>query len=345
MKTFNIGLDIAIISQVVVGEMVGRCDRKYTNVAELAEATEYSICFYENEKYITDFQNSKAGLILVPKSIDITPATDQVFYKVEKPYLSFMTLVSYWLSIDGKAEKKSISPQASISPTARISDDVHISPFAVICDDVSIGEGSFIGAHCVIMSGAQIGKSCKIYPHVTIYSDCKVGDSCIVHAGAVIGADGFGFINHDGIQIKVPQIGNVIIGDDVEIGANTTIDRSTLGTTLIEKNTKIDNLVQIGHNCRVEAHSILCSQVGLAGHSHIGKWVYLAGQVGVSGHLKIEDHTLVGAQSGVANALPTGKYFGSPAISAYEQKKIYASLKDLPAVVRYVKKIIKKDNE
>jgi UDP-3-O-[3-hydroxymyristoyl] glucosamine N-acyltransferase len=255
-----------------------------------------------------------------------------------------MYLVSKWLELQEKERVFTISPKATIDPTAQIGENVHIGVNAVIEDNVCIGDGTYIGANCVICSGTRIGSFCKIYPNVTIYSDCIIGKKAIIHSGAVIGADGFGFIPINENQIKVPQVGNVVIEDDVEIGANTCIDRSTIGTTLIKTNTKIDNLVQVGHNCQIDEHSILCSQVGLAGSTHIGKSVYLAGQVGVAGHLKIDDNTMVGAQSGVPSSLPTGKYFGSPAISAFEQKKIVSVMKDLPSVVRYIKKMMKEDS-
>jgi len=348
MKIFKNEIDLKFIKQQIAEQIgvtidVTSTDRSFTNVSDLREANERSICFYESERYIDDFRASNAGLILVPKVIDCKPKENQVLLTVDKPYFLFMWLVSRWLELDNQASEKSISPLASIHPSAKIGQNVNIAPYVVIEEGVEIGDNTCIGSHTVILTGSKIGHSCKVYPNVVIYHDCKIGDKAIIHSGAVIGADGFGFLPLNGVQIKVPQVGNVVIEDDVEIGANTCIDRSTIGTTLIKTNAKIDNLVQIGHNSRVDEHSVLCSQVGLAGSTHIGKSVYLAGQVGVAGHLKIDDDTLVGAQSGVPASLPTGKYFGSPAISAFEQKKIVGSLKDLPSVVRFVKKMMKEE--
>ena len=304
----------------------------FDNVSELLEANRKSICFYENEKYLKDFQQSKAGLILITGSSCITESS--YFLKVSKPYLAFMTLVSWWLQEDITNSKREISNRASIHKTAKIGANVQIDDFVVIEEDVIIGDNTCISVGSVIMKKTKIGKNCKIFPNVVVYENCIIGDNVIIHSSSVIGADGFGFLEINGSHVKIPQVGNVVIENDVEIGANTCIDRATIGTTLVKTNTKIDNLVQIGHNCTVEESSILCSQVGLAGNTFIGRKVYLAGQVGVAGHLKIEDNTMVGAQSGVASSLKSGKYFGSPAIPSYEQMRIIASLKKLPELIK-----------
>ena len=345
-------LDSQRIEHSIAGDRDCRqdvCVPSFSNVAELSEANKESICFFENPKYLQDFQDSQAGLIFVNENgfdkIQSDTKPHQILLKVDKPYLAFMTLVAWWLKEDDKNTTKSISTQTAIHFTATIEENVQIDPFAVIEENVFIGKNTSIGSHTVIMKNVKIGENCKIYPNVVIYEGCTVGNDVIIHSGAVIGADGFGYIEINGKHLKVPQVGNVVIENDVEIGANTTIDRSTIGTTRIKSNTKIDNLVQIGHNCNVDESSILCAQVGLAGNTNIGKNVYLAGQVGVAGHLTIEDNTLVGAQSGVPSTLTTGKYFGYPALPAFEQKKIMASMRDIPAVVRYVKKLMKQDSE
>jgi UDP-3-O-[3-hydroxymyristoyl] glucosamine N-acyltransferase len=316
-------------------------DHLFTNVSDLADANINSICFYENEKYFSDFGKSRAGLILVPLNLEANPSSSQVFVKAEKPYFTFMTLVSWWLNEENKTREKNISPLASIHPSVKLGENVHIGAYAVLEEGVCVGDNAYIGASVVLMRDVIVGQSSKIYPNVVLYENCKIGNNVVIHSGSVIGADGFGYTQIAGKQIKIPQVGDVVIEDDVEIGANTCIDRSTLGTTLIKSNTKIDNLVQIGHNCSIEESSVLCSQVGLAGSTQIGKSVYLAGQVGIAGHCKIEDNTLIGAQSGVPGSLATGKYFGTPAIPAFDSMKIVASLKDLPEVVKYVKKLMK----
>ncbi len=345
MKLLKFNLTLDTLLKITQGSCELKTDKQINNFAELEEANTYSLCFFENNKYKEKFDSSKAGFVLIPENIDLKPKENQLFIKVSKPYLAFMTVVTWYVEQEKNSFIPSVSEKASISKTAKIGQCVHIAPFAVIEDNVVIGDYSYIGANAVIMNDVEIGTNVKIFANVTIYEFCKVGNKSIIHAGSVIGADGFGYALIGDQQIKIPQVGNVVIEDDVEIGANTCIDRATIGTTLIKTNTKIDNLVQVGHNCTIEEHSILCAQVGLAGNSHIGKTVYLAGQVGVGGHLKIEDKTMVAAQSGVASSLPTGQYFGSPAISAFEQKKIINSLKDIPKVVRYVKKIMKENQD
>jgi len=338
MKLFTKHLTLPDILHITHLTTTATPQSTYTNIAELHEATSTSVCFYENEKYLELFTQTHAGLVFVPQNTTATPNPNQIYIKSPTPYAHFMQLVTHWLQLDSQAQPHTISPQACMHPTASIAENVHISPFTVVEAQATIGENTSIGAHSVIMQGSHIGKNCLIYPHVTIYPNCTIGDNCIIHSGVVIGADGFGFTLIGENQVKIPQVGTVVIESDVEIGANTCIDRSTIGTTLIKKNTKIDNLVQIGHNCKVDEHSILCAQVGLAGNSDIGKTVYLAGQVGISGHLRIDDGTVVGAQSGVANSLSTGRYFGTPAGPAFEQKRIYIALKDLPSIVKWFKK-------
>lgn len=311
----------------------------FNNVAELNEANDKSICFYENEKYKKQAEGSKAGLIIVSKDCDLH--TESLLLPVEKPYLTFMTLVTIWLQIEAKNKKNIIEQTARISSTASIGQNVSIGHNVVIEDNCKVGDNTVIEANTVIKENAKIGTNCQIYPNVTIYHDCEIGNKVIIHSGAVIGADGFGFALMNGQQVKIPQVGNVIIEDSVEIGACSCIDRATIGTTTIKKGTKIDNLVQVGHNCTVDENSILCAQVGLAGNSSIGKTVYLAGQVGVAGHLHIEDETMVGAQSGVVSSLSKGKYFGTPVLPVQQQLKVSACLKDLPEVTKYIKRLMR----
>ncbi len=250
-----------------------------------------------------------------------------------------MMLVRTWLKLDLPKMKKSIGDSANIAKSASLGKNIIIGSNCDIGENVNIGDDTIIESNCVIKEDVQIGKNCHIYPNTTIYEDCVLKNNIIIHAGCVIGADGFGYLFHNGIHNKIPQVGNVIIEDDVEIGANSAVDRATLGSTLIGKGTKIDNLVQVGHNCKIDENSILCAQTGLAGSTIIGKTVYLAGQVGVAGHLKIDDGAMIGAQSGVTNDIPKGaKYFGSPAFEAGLQKKIMVSEKYLPEIVKEYRK-------
>jgi UDP-3-O-[3-hydroxymyristoyl] glucosamine N-acyltransferase len=225
---------------------------------------------------------------------------------------------------------------AVIGKNVTMAPNVNIGALVVIEDGASIGDYSTIMSHCHIGKNVKIGTHCRLFPNVTIYEDCVLGDNVNIHSGTVIGADGFGYLLMQGIQQKIPQVGNVIIHDYVEIGANTTIDRGTISSTIIGEGTKIDNLVQIGHNCIIGKHSIICALVGLAGSTSIGDYVYLAGQVGAAGHLKVGDRTMVGAQAGISQDLAAdGKYFGTPAREAQKMKRIMAVENNLPEMFKY----------
>ncbi len=320
---------------------------KLNNVAELHEANEYSVCFFENPKFLDALRETKAGLIFVPKDFDrnLKPNTNLLF--IENPYIHFMMLVQTWLKLDLPKTKRRIDDSAIIAKSASLGKNIIIGSNCVISKNVNIGDNTIIESNCVIKDDVQIGNNCHIHPNITIYEDCVLKNNVILHSGCVIGADGFGYLFHDGIHNKVPQVGNVIIEDDVEIGANSAVDRATLGSTIIGKGTKIDNLVQVGHNCQIDENSILCAQTGLAGSTIIGKNVFIAGQVGVAGHLKIDDEAMIGAQSGVTNNVPKGaKLFGSPAIEVKLQKRIMVSEKYLPEIVKdYRKRQKEKDKK
>lgn len=340
MKYFRNELSLSAISQFLnLNIPADKANLIFNNVAELTEANSQSVCFFENEKYLNQAENSKAGMIFVSDSC--TLKSEALLIQVAKPYLSFMTLVTIWLQLDAKSKQASIADSAKIASTAQIGNNVTIGHHVVIEDNVQIDENSIIEANTVIKENVKIGKSCHLFPNVTIYQDCILGNQVSIHSGTVIGADGFGYVLMNNQQIKIPQVGNVIIEDQVEIGACTCIDRATIGSTVIKKGTKIDNLVQVGHNCTIDENSILCAQVGLAGNSSVGKTVYLAGQVGVAGHLHIEDETMVGAQSGVASSINKGKYFGTPVMPVQQQLRVTACLKDLPEITKYVKQMMR----
>jgi len=235
-----------------------------------------------------------------------------------------------------------IHSSAIIGTNVKLPEKISIGAYVVIGDNVSLGKYTRIDSFCTIEKDSTIGENCHFYPNVTVYENTKIGDDVNIHSGSVIGADGFGYILQEGIHTKIPQIGQVIIHDNVEIGANSTIDRGTIGPTIIGEGSKIDNLVQIGHNCIIGKHSILCAQVGLAGSTIVGDYVYLAGQVGVAGHLEIGNQAMVGAQSGVAASLQAEhKYFGTPAREAMQMKKIIAAEGSLPDMYRLFNKIRK----
>ncbi|MDO9577289.1 MAG: UDP-3-O-(3-hydroxymyristoyl)glucosamine N-acyltransferase [Candidatus Cloacimonadales bacterium] len=346
MKTFRTPLKAVAIASRLPGRSILPNELILTNVAELQEANAQSVCFFENPKYLDDLKQTEAGLLLVPADFDISVKPQTNLILVEKPYVMFMMLVKTWLELDRPPQQKRIAASAVIAVSAVIGANVVIGENCVIGAKTIIGDGTRIDSNTVLAENVQVGRNCHLFPNITIYEDCLIKNKVIIHAGCVIGADGFGYLMHEGIQNKIPQVGNVIIEDDVEIGANSAIDRATIGSTIIGKGTKIDNLVQVGHNCIIGENSILCAQVGLAGSTVIGNVVYLAGQVGVAGHLKIDDGAMVGAQSGVSHTIPKGeKVFGTPAINVGLRRRILASEKKLPEIVRHYNKLLKKEKE
>lgn len=334
MKSFKNALSPSQIQQIVGGELYNCSATALSKVCEPLEADAQSIIFLEQEKLLGTVASVEPGLIITSKDFaDQLPG--KALLIVDKPYFCLMLLISYWQKLESQNFNYRIHPSAVIADDIRYEGEVSIGAGVVIGSGCVLGKGVIIGEGSSIAENVVIGSGTRLYPRVTIYEDCVIGKNCLLHSGAVIGADGFGFMLMNGIQQKIPQVGNVILGDFVEIGANSCIDRATLGSTKVGTGTKIDNLVQVGHNCIIGEHSILCSQVGLAGSTVVGDYVYLAGQVGVAGHTKIGNRTMVGAQSGVVHELPEdGRFFGSPAIEAGAMMRIIASQKNLPEMYR-----------
>ena len=257
MKKFSLPFTVSQIAARIEGKVHQIDDRKLDNVAELSESTPGSVCFYENPRFRNDLASARAGLIFVPPDFlpENKPATNLML--VEKPYITFMMLIRKWLEVSNPRGEGFISPTAQIPTSINLGKNVQIGNFVSIGEEVVISDNVIISTGCVIEKQCEIGRDTVLYPRVTLYEGTKIGERVIIHAGCVIGADGFGYMLHGGRQNKIPQVGNVVIDDDVEIGANTTIDRATLGSTRIGEGTKIDNLVQIGHNCLIGKHSII----------------------------------------------------------------------------------------
>jgi UDP-3-O-[3-hydroxymyristoyl] glucosamine N-acyltransferase len=294
----------------VGGTYSGKGDVKITGVAPLSEATERHISFLANPKYASQVGSSRAAAILVSK--DLGGESDR-WIRVVDPYFAMATVVARWFA--ERPALRGISRLASISKTAKVGANVAVGPFTSIGDDVVIGDGVTIYPNVTIEAGTHIGEKTIIYPQVSVYYGSIIGRSCIIHSGVVIGADGYGFATHEGRHQKIPQVGIVRIEDDVEIGAGTTIDRAALGETVIGEGTKIDNLVQIGHNVKIGRHCLLVAQVGIAGSTELGDYVAAAGQVGIAGHLKIGKGAQLGAKSAVLDDVADGaKVMGNPAI-------------------------------
>jgi UDP-3-O-[3-hydroxymyristoyl] glucosamine N-acyltransferase len=316
---------IGEIVEFVDGTYAGPHDLEIAGVAPLSTAADGQLSFLSNPKYASQLATTGAGAILVAKSLE---GDDGRFIRVDDPYFSLAKVVARWFA--KRPMPSGISAQVSIASTAKLGVDVAVGAFTVIGDDVTIGDGTVIYSNVTIEPGTTIGSNCIVYPQVSIYAGSKIGDRCIIHSGVVIGSDGYGFATHGGRHHKIPQIGIVRIGDDVEIGAGTTIDRAALGETVIGEGTKIDNLVQIAHNVRVGKHCLLVSQVGIAGSTELGDYVVVAGQSGFSGHLKIGSGVQVAAKSAVLRDVPDNtKVMGNPAVPFREFARREATLKRL----------------
>jgi UDP-3-O-[3-hydroxymyristoyl] glucosamine N-acyltransferase len=294
-------------------------------IAPLAEATPEQLSFFVNSKYAVQVPVMRAGVVLVAADF---AGDDARLIRVSNPYLAMANVAAKWFA--SRQAPQGISPLASISPSATLGRDVNVGPFATIGDDVTLGDGVTIYQSVAIAPRCAIGDDTIVYPLVSIYEGTTIGRRCIVHSGVVVGSDGYGFATEGGRHHKVPQLGSVRIGDDVEIGSNTTIDRGTLGETVIGEGTKIDNLVQIGHGVKIGRHCLLVAQVGIAGSTELGDYVVVAGQSGFSGHLKIGDRVQVAAKSAVLDDVPDGaKVMGSPAMPFRDFARREAVLKRL----------------
>lgn len=305
--------------------------------ASVEEAEKGEITFLGNPKYLRALRSSQASAVLVP--LDFSESVPAVLLRVQNPTASFGKIIDLF-AVPDRPYSPGIHPLASVAPNAEIGDGVSVQPFAVIESGVVIGANTVVGAHSYVGPDAIIGAESLLYPHVSIMARCKVGNRVILHPGVVLGSDGFGFEFINGKQVKILQRGIVQVDDDVEIGANTTVDRARFGRTWIQKGAKIDNLVQIAHNVTIGEHSIICAQVGIAGSTKLGRLVTLAGQVGVNGHITIGDEAVVTAKAGVVKSVePKGVLVGLPArpIKVYKRtlfnverlEKLYERVKEL----------------
>lgn len=303
------------IAEYIQGIVVGDENATVQTFAKIEEGMPGAISFLANPKYAPYIYETQSSIVLVNKDFEPEKEIKTTLIKVDNAYESVAKLLTlYEMS---KPKKTGISPLASIASSAQIGTNVYIAPYAVIGEGVVIGDHTQIHANAVIGDNAKVGSHCIIYPNATVYHECRIGNNVILHAGSVIGADGFGHAPAaDGYE-KIPQIGIVIIEDNVEVGANTCIDRATMGATIIRKGVKLDNLIQVAHNVEVGANTVMASQCGIAGSTKVGEWCMFGGQVGVAGHSKIGDRLTVGAQTGIpGNMKGNQTVMGSPAIDA-----------------------------
>lgn len=328
------------IAGLLGGEIRGNKDAAVSDVSKIEDSREGTLCFLGDEKYLQYLPDCKASVVLMTRTIEFTGHTNATIILVDNARASVAQLLKM-VSEVMHPRKKGIEQPCFIAEGVEVPASAYVGAYAYIAKGAKIGEGAQIYPQAYVGENAKIGSNTILYAGAKVYYNCVVGNDCILHAGAVVGADGFGFEpDQNGINQKVPQIGNAVIGNDVEIGANTTIDRAMMGSTKVGDNTKIDNLVQIGHNVEIGESCFLCAQVGIAGSTKVGNHCVLAGQVGVAGHLTIADNCIFGAQSGIpSNVKKPGMYQGSPAIDAMTWKRASIVFKNLPEIQRIVNKL------
>lgn len=317
------------IAEYIQGIIVGDENATVHTFAKIEEGMPGALSFLSNPKYTHYIYDTQSSIVLVNKDFEPEKEIKATLIKVDNAYESLAKLMN--LYEQSRPKQTGINPLAHVAPTAKIGKNVYIAPFACVGDNAEIGDNTALHSHATVGNGAKIGNDCILYPHVTVYHDCRVGNRCILHAGSVVGADGFGFAPSPEGYEKIPQIGIAILEDDVEIGANTCIDRATMGATIIRKGVKLDNLIQIAHNVEVGSHTVMASQVGIAGSTKVGQWCMFGGQVGVAGHIKIGDKVNLGAQSGVPGSIKDGQnLIGTPPIDPKNYFKSSVLFKKLP---------------
>jgi UDP-3-O-[3-hydroxymyristoyl] glucosamine N-acyltransferase len=319
------------IATYLNGEVFGDENATAYTFAKIEEGIPGAISFLSNPKYEHYIYTTQASIILVNKTFVPTQEISSTLIKVENAYESLAGLMTLYEST--KPQKKGIDSLAFIAPTAKIGEDVYIGAFAYIGENVVVGSHTQIYPHAYVGDNVKIGEHCILHPHTTIYNECRIGNRCTLHGGSVIGADGFGFAPTAERYEKIPQIGIVILEDDVEIGANTCVDRATMNATVIHRGVKLDNLIQVAHNTEIGQHTVMASQCGIAGSTKVGEWCMFGGQVGLAGHIRVGNKVAIGAQSGIAgNIKDNHNMMGSPAIEIKQFMKSAAVYKKLPEV-------------
>lgn len=329
---------------LVGGRVVGVEDVEISRVASIEESGPGDITYLGHPRYRSYLATCKASAIIVGKEVSI-PLTGELgtsFLQVSQPYIAFakiLRIFNPFLAYDG-----AVSAQASIDPTAILGEKVTVFPYVYVGKGARINRGTVLFPGVFLGDRVEIGEDCVLYPQVTVREDCRLGNRVVLHAGVVIGADGFGYAGEGKERIKIPQVGIVEIGDDVEIGANTTVDRATLGRTIIGSGAKIDNLVQIAHNVVVGENSVIAAQAGIAGSTRVGKEVILAGQVGVVNHIEIGDKAMIGPQSGIPRSVPPGAVLSGGIAAAPHQEwlKVMTLLPQLPKLWNTVRHLDRK---
>lgn len=328
------------IAGLINGKIIGDENKMITGVSPIEHGEEGHLSFVGQSRFAHYLDDTQCSVIIVSEELVTRENYQPTIIVVDDAYLSFQVLMNLYQEMQGK--RSGIEEGSFFHETAQVGEDVYIGAFSYISEKAKIGAGTMIYPQVYVGKGVRIGKNCKIDSGVRIYDYCVVGDNCVIHSNSVIGGDGFGYQpTADGFK-KIPQLGNVILEDFVEIGSNCSIDRATIGSTIIGKGTKIDNLIQIAHNVKIGQHNVIAAQAGIAGSTIIGDWNQIGGQVGIVGHIKIGNQVKIQAQSGVNSNLDDQEIvYGSPAIPAGEFRRSYVHFKNLTNIVDKVNKLEK----
>ena len=322
------------------GTVEGNPETKVSNLSKIEEGKPGTMTFLANPKYTPFVYTTGASIVVVSREFTPLQAVAATLIRVDDPYDSFARLLEMFNSM--ATGKKEVSSQAFISETAKTGKGLSIGPFSYIGENAVLGDDVYIYPQVYIGDNVTIGNNCLFYPGVKIYKDCIIGNNCTLHSGVIIGSDGFGFAPHnDSNYTKIPQVGNVILEDFVEIGSNTTVDRATLGSTIIRKGVKLDNLIQVAHNVEIGENTVIAAQSGISGSTRIGKNCMIAGQVGIIGHITIADNVKIGAQSGIGGSITEegAMVLGSPAIDVRKTRRNYIHLSNLDEIVKRINHI------
>ena len=332
------------IAALIQGEVIGDENATVHTFAKIEEGIPGAISFLSNPKYTPYIYESQSSIILVNKDFEPEHEIKATLIKVDNAYESLAKLMNlYEMS---KPKKQGIDSLAFVSPTAHIGENVYVGAFAYIGENTVIGDNTLVYPHTYVGDNVKIGSNCLLYSNVTIYHDCHIGNECVLHSGAVIGADGFGFAPTPQGYEKIPQIGIVILEDRVDIGANTCVDRATMGATIVHSGVKLDNLVQVAHNDEIGSHTVMAAQVGIAGSTKIGEWCMFGGQVGIAGHIKIGDKVNLGAQSGVPGSIKSeSQLIGTPPMEPKQYFKAAVVHKNLPELQQELRNLRKELEE
>lgn len=326
------------IAEILGAELEGDPRREISGLAPIEEAVEGELTFLANKKYRKYLSTTRASAVIATPHTEV-PAERLAVLRMEDPYLGFVKALRTFHPWERYAPP-GIHDSSVVDPSAVLGEEVTVGANAVLGRNVRIGARTVIAESAVVCDDVIIGEDCLVYPNVTLLAGTQIGSRVIIHAGTTLGSDGFGFAPHDGVYEKIPQVGHVIVEDDVEIGANCAIDRGTIGHTLIRKGAKLDNLIQIAHNVEVGEHTVIAAQTGVSGSTVLGHHVVLAGQVGLVGHIEIGDHVTIGAKAGVSKDLggEGTMYRGTPAREIHEELRLEAALRHLPDLIRTVRR-------